>query len=86
MGKVAYKLGLPPSLSRIHDVLHMSMLKKYHPNPSQILQPESIDIDETLTYEEKPVKLLDRKVRELRNKRIPLIKVLWRNHRLEEAT
>nr|XP_027124288.1 uncharacterized protein LOC113740984 [Coffea arabica] len=43
-------------------------------------------IDEALTYEEKPVKLRDSKVKELRNKRIPLVKVLWRNYELEEAT
>ena len=86
MGNVVYKLELPPSLSRIHNVFHVSILKKYHPDPSHILQPENIEIDKALTYEEKPIKLLDRKVKELRNKRIPLVKVLWRNHGLEEAT
>ncbi|XP_071906064.1 uncharacterized protein [Coffea arabica] len=86
VGNVAYKLELPPSLSRIHNVFHTSMLKKYHPDPSHILQRKSIEIDETLTYEEKPVKLLVRKVKELRNKRIPLVKVLWRNHGIKEAT
>ena len=86
VGNVAYKLKLPPILSRIYNVFHVSMLKKYHPDPSHILQPESIEIDEILTYEEKPVKLLDRTMKELRNKRIPLIKVLWRNHEIEEVT
>ncbi|XP_027157139.1 uncharacterized protein LOC113758524, partial [Coffea eugenioides] len=86
VGNVAYKVELPPSLSRIHNGFHVSMLKKYHLDPSHILQPESIEIDETLTYEEKPIKLLDSKVQELRNKRILLVKVLWRNHELEKAT
>nr|XP_027067838.1 uncharacterized protein LOC113693508 [Coffea arabica] len=45
-----------------------------------------IEIDEALTYEEKPVQVLDRKVKELRNKQIPLVKVLWKNHGVEEAT
>ena len=63
VGNVAYKLELPSSLSRIHNVFHVSILKKYHPDPSHILQPESIEIDETLTYEEKPIKLLDSKVK-----------------------
>ncbi|XP_027077047.1 uncharacterized protein [Coffea arabica] len=65
---VASKLELPPSLSRIHNIFHVSMLKKYHPDPSHVLQPKNIDIDKALTYAEKPVKLLDRKVKELRNK------------------
>ena len=86
VGNVAYKLELPLSLSRIHNVFHVSILKKYHPNPSHVLQPKSVEIDETLTYEEKPVKLLDRKVKELRSKQIPSVKILWRNHGLEEAT
>ncbi|XP_027166317.1 uncharacterized protein LOC113766311 [Coffea eugenioides] len=83
---VSYKLDLPASLSRIHNVFHVSFLKKYHPDPSHILQPENLEIDEPLTYEEKPVKLLDWKVKELRNKQIPIVKILWRNHGVEEVT
>ncbi|XP_071926159.1 uncharacterized protein [Coffea arabica] len=64
VGKVAYRLELPSSLSKIHDVFHVSMLKKYYPDPSHILQPEEVEIDESLTYEEKPVQLLDRKVKD----------------------
>ena len=86
VGNVAYKLELLPSLSRIHNVFHVFMLKKYHPNPSHVLQPKNVEIDEVLTYEERPVKLLDHKVKELRNKRIPLVKVLWKNHGVEETT
>ncbi|XP_071928108.1 uncharacterized protein [Coffea arabica] len=86
VGKVAYRLEFPPSLSRIHDFFHVSMLKKYYPDPTNVVQPEEIDIDEALTYEERPVQLLDRRIKELRNKQIPLVKVLWRNHGLEEAT
>ena len=62
------------------------MLKKYHPDPSHVLQSENIEINEALTYEEKPVKLLDHNMKELRNKRIPPVKVLWRNHGIEETT
>ena len=86
VGKMAYRLKLPSSLSRIHDVFHVSIFKKYHPDPTHILQPEEIEIDESLTYEEKPVQLLDRKVKELRNKQISLVKILWRNHGVEETT
>ncbi|XP_027158427.1 uncharacterized protein LOC113760052 [Coffea eugenioides] len=86
VGKVAYRLELPSSLSRIHDVFHVSILKKYYSDLTHILQPEEIEIDEALTYEEKPVQLLDRKAKELRNKQIPLVKILWKNHGVEEAT
>ena len=52
---------------------------------SYILQQEKIEIDEFLTYEEKPVQLLDRKIKELKNQQIPLVKILWRNHGVEDA-
>ncbi|XP_071902206.1 uncharacterized protein [Coffea arabica] len=86
VGKVVYRFELSSSLSRIHNVFHVSMLKKYYPDPSHILQLEEIEIDESLTYEEKLVQLLDRKVKELRNKQILLVKILWRNHGIEKAT
>ena len=86
VGNVAYKLEPPLNLSRIHNVFHVSYLKKNYPDPSHILLPGDIDIDEILAYEERLVKLLDRKVKELRHKQIPLVKVLWKNHGVEEAT
>ncbi|XP_071902707.1 uncharacterized protein [Coffea arabica] len=86
VGTVAYQLELPTSMSRIHNVFHVSLLKKYHPDPTHILHTEDVELDETLTYEEQPVQILDRKVKELRNKQIPLVKILWRNHDMEEAT
>ena len=83
---MAYRLELPASLSRIHDVFHVSLLKKYHPDPTHILPPEDIELDELLAYEERPIRVLDRKVKDLRNKQIPLVKVLWKHHEMEEAT
>ncbi|KAL5564486.1 hypothetical protein UlMin_027650 [Ulmus minor] len=86
IGNVAYQLALPPSLSAVHNVFHVSMLKKYVSDPSHVLQEAPVEIDEKLSYEERPVQILDRKAKELRNKTISLVKVLWRNHTVEEAT
>ena len=86
IGKVAYRLALSPELSSVHNVFHVSMLKKYVSDPSHVITQEPIEVHEDLTYEEKPVKILDRQDKRLRNKVIPLVKVLWKNHKIEEAT
>ncbi|XP_027151840.1 uncharacterized protein LOC113751893 [Coffea eugenioides] len=86
VGLVAYQVKLPASMAKIHDVFHVSMLRKYYPDPSHVLPLEGIEVDETLTYEEGPVRILEREMKELRNKEIPLVKILWKNHGLEEAT
>ncbi|KND54120.1 hypothetical protein BSCH_00901c [Candidatus Paraburkholderia schumanniana] len=86
VGQVAYRLELPSALSRLHNIFHVSLLKKYHPGPTHILEPETIELDEALSYVEQPVQILERVIKELRPKKIPLVKVLWRNHGLEEAT
>ncbi|KAL0543604.1 hypothetical protein IC582_018704 [Cucumis melo] len=86
IGPVAYRLALPPSLSTVHDVFHVSMLRKYVPDPSHVVDYEPLEIDENLSYVEQPVEVLAKEVKTLRNKEIPLVKVLWRNHRVEEAT
>ena len=86
IGVVAYRLALPPSLSAVHNVFHVSMLRKYISDPSHVLNYEPLQLNQDLTYEEKPMRILDTKEKELRNKRIPLVKVLWKNHSTEEAT
>ncbi|KAL0539581.1 hypothetical protein IC582_023797 [Cucumis melo] len=86
IGPVAYRLALPPSLSTVHDVFHVSMLRKYVSDPSHVVDYEPLEIDENLSYVEQPVEVLAREVKTLRNKQIPLVKVLWQNHRVEEAT
>ena len=86
IGEVAYRLELPFDLDRIHDVFHVSMFRKYIPDPSHVLTKKPVEIQEHLTYEEEPVQILDRREQVLRNKTIPLVKVLWRSHTVEEAT
>ena len=86
IGPVAYRLALPPELSRVHDVFHVSMLRKYMPDPSHVLEYQPVELDEDLTYEEQPVQILDRKEQKLRSRSIPIVKVLWRSQTVEEAT
>ena len=86
IGKVAYRLALPPELASVHNVFHVSMLKKYVTDLSHVLHQEPVEVHANLTYEEKPVQILAREEKTLRNKVIPLVKVLWRNHNVEEAT
>ncbi|PON52320.1 hypothetical protein PanWU01x14_210310, partial [Parasponia andersonii] len=86
VGIIAYKVALPPELSGLHNVFHVSMLRKYVSDPSHVLSQEPLELDPKLNYEEHPVQILDRTEKELRNKKIPLVKVLWRNHSVEEAT
>ena len=86
VGPVAYRLALPPDLEKIHNVFHVSMLRRYQSDPSHVVSMETIELRPDLTYEEEPVEILAREVKELRNKKISLVKVLWRNHKTEEAT
>ncbi|KAH9657944.1 Endonuclease [Citrus sinensis] len=86
IGPLAYQLALPPELSRIHNVFHVSMLRKYVYDHSHVLSRQPIELKEDLTYEEEPMKILEQKHQVLRSKTISLVKVLWRNHIREEAT
>ncbi|KAL6129303.1 hypothetical protein ACLB2K_072655 [Fragaria x ananassa] len=86
VGPVPYRLRLSPELSRIHDVFHVSMLRKYVVDPSHVLQEQPISLKKDLTYEEEPVQIIDQEEKVLRNKTVRLVKVLWRSHQVEEAT
>ena len=55
VGDVAYRLELPPELSRIHNIFHVSMLRKYMLDPSHVLLKQLVELRENLTYEESPV-------------------------------
>ena len=76
VGAVAYRIALPPSLSGVHDVFHVSMLRKYVSDPTHVLSYEHLQLDQDLSFEEKPVQVLDRKDKVLRTKTVPLVKVL----------
>ena len=86
VGPVAYILALPWDLEKIHNVFHVSMLRRYRSDTSHVVSSETIELRPNLTCEEELVEILAREVKELRNKKIPLVKVLWRNHKSKEAT
>ncbi|XP_074311806.1 uncharacterized protein LOC141647492 [Silene latifolia] len=86
VGEVAYRLALPPALARVHNVFHVSQLSKYVSDPTHVLPAETVEMDENLSYVEVSKETLDRKVRKTRNGETALVKVLWSNHNVEEAT
>ncbi|KAA3457139.1 Retrotransposable element Tf2 [Gossypium australe] len=86
IGSIAYHLALPSELEKIHDVFHMSMLRRYRSDPLHVIELTEVEIEPDMTYGEKPVKILAREVKQLRNKSIALVKVLWQRHGVEEAT
>ena len=90
-GEVAYRLELPEALSAVHDVFHVSQLKKCYAEESDIplrdtVPLEAIQLEKDLTYEEKPIKILETAERVTRTKTIRLCKVQWSHHTEEEAT
>ncbi|XP_075473959.1 uncharacterized protein LOC142505019 [Primulina tabacum] len=86
IGTLSYRLDLPPSLSLIHNVFHVSMLRKDEPDLSHILNVEDVELDSSLSYVEHPVQILDRKEKQLRSKTITLVLVQWSRHGREEST
>ena len=86
IGKVAYELDLPSDLEAVHPVFHVSMLRKCIGDPSRVFPVDDIQVTEELSYEEKPVAILDRQVRRLRTKDVASVKVLWQNNNREEMT
>ena len=72
---IAYHLRLPPQLGHVHDIFHVSMLKKYSHDPSHILPYVEIPLQPNVTYEEQPTKILTREVHIFHNKETPMVKV-----------
>ncbi|XP_020253936.1 uncharacterized protein LOC109831002 [Asparagus officinalis] len=85
---ISYRLDLPASISSIHDVFHVSMLKKYLRDEDQqrVLDASEVEIYYDLTNIETPVRILAREDKRLRNKVIPLVKVQWNRKRAKEAS
>ena len=85
-GEVAYEIALPLELSQVYPVFHVSILGKYVPDLSHVVEYQLLDIRPNLTYEERPIRVLDQKEQVLKNKVIPFVKILWCNGGLEEST
>ncbi|WVZ93891.1 hypothetical protein U9M48_039843 [Paspalum notatum var. saurae] len=85
-GEVAYKLELPSNLSGIHNVFHVSQLKKCLRVPEEQAPLEGLDVQEDLTYTEHPVKILETSGRVTRNRRVKMCRVQWKHHTEDEAT
>jgi hypothetical protein len=85
-GTVAYKVDLPPSLAGVHDIFHVSQLKKCLKTPVDVMLPEVTPLKADLSYLEHPIKILDQKDRVTRHKTIMFFTIQWSNHSDEEAT
>jgi len=85
-GEVTNELEFPAELASVHPVFHVCPLKKCIGDSVVVVPSEATDVQDSLSYEEVPVEILDRQIHKLRNKEIPLVKVLWRNYSTEGAT
>jgi hypothetical protein len=86
VGAVAYKLQLPADMSDVHDVFHMSQLRKCLRVPEEQVTPETIDLQDDLRYQEVPVKILDTQTGRSRNSEVRICRVQWSRHSEVEAT
>ncbi|KAA3470988.1 receptor-like protein kinase [Gossypium australe] len=83
---VAYILALPPELEKIHNVFHVLMLRWYISDPSHVISSSEIELQLGLSYLKESIRILAREVKELQNKRVVLVKVLWHRYGIEKAT
>ncbi|GJR01207.1 putative reverse transcriptase domain-containing protein [Tanacetum coccineum] len=86
VGSVAYRLKLPQELSCVHDMFHVSNLKKCLAEPNVQVPLDEIEIDENLRFVEEPIEIVERDVKKLKRKRIPLVKVRWNSRQGAEYT
>nr|GEZ13392.1 putative reverse transcriptase domain-containing protein [Tanacetum cinerariifolium] len=86
VGQVAYRLKLPQELSCIHDTFHVSNIKKCLAESDAQIPFEEIKVDENLRFIEEPIEIVDRDVKRLKRRRIPLVKVRWNSRQGAEYT
>ena len=86
VGTVAYRLALPPNISGVHEVFHISMLRRYTSDPAHVVDWGEIEVDTNGTFEEGPVCIMHSQNQVLQHKTMRLVRVLWRNREVEEST
>ena len=86
VGTVAYRLALPPSMSGVYKVFHVSMLQRYTPDPAHVVDWGEIEVDTDETFEEGPVCIVDTRDQVLRCKIMRLVRVLWQHRGVVEST
>jgi len=86
VGDVSYRLALPPSLDGVHNVFHVSQLRRYVRDDSHVLDHSELELQPDLSYQEQPLAVLDRSVKTLKSRAIPLVLVSWSRHAPGEAT
>ena len=86
VGTVAYRLALPPSMLGVHEVFHVSMLRRYTPDPAHVVDWGEIEVDMDGTFEEGIVCIMDSQDQVLRRKTVRLVRVLWQHRGVEEST
>ena len=86
VGTIAYRLSLPPNMSGVHKVFHVSMLRRYTPDPAHVVDCGEIEVDTDETFEEGPVCIMDSRDQVLRHKTVRLVRVLWQHRGVREST
>ena len=79
-------MDLPPNMLGVHEVFHGSMLRKYTPDPTHVVDWGQIEVNNNGAFEEGPVCFLDSPDQVLRRKTVRLVRVLWRHYGMEEST
>ena len=82
---MVYRLALQPTMPCVHEVFHVSMLRKYTPDPAHVVDWGDITVDIDGTFEEGPMRIMDSRDQVLRHKILRLLKVWWQHHGVEEA-
>ena len=86
VGTVVYRLALPPSMSSVHEVFHVSMLRRYTPDPAHVVDWGEIEVDTDETFKEGLVCIMDSRDQVFLRKTVRLVRVIWQYRGVEVST